>query len=148
MLDGPWSTNRKRKIMTLASWALKVSHSIRMRKMFRTSNPAMVLLVCLPFSNLRPMKEFQLRRCCGRPLFVSCTSRKLEQMFVIHIRIIHRLKLILNLVDLRQKMRPETFQDSIPRSCVQQTRFVCHVLFGSYNTPIMPIFWYKLCSTV
>ena len=100
--------NRMNRIMTLATWAPKASPSIRMRKMFLT----IAMLVCLPFSNPRPMKLFRIWHFCETRLFVSWTSRTLEQMFVIQIRKKKKLrpKWTWLLASLQQKMRPEIIQ--------------------------------------
>ena len=60
---------------------------------------------CSPLSNMHPKTLFLIGHCCETRLFASCTSRKLEHMFVVQMGIILHLMLIWNLADILQHMR-------------------------------------------
>ena len=56
-------------------------------KMFLKLNPTVEMLVHLPLSNRRPKNFFLIGHCCKTGLFVSCTTKKSEQLFAIQIRL-------------------------------------------------------------
>ena len=93
--------------LTPATWALRVSPSIRKSKCFQQTIPQLSCWCASPFSNRRPIALFLIRHCCEKLLFASYASKKLEHLFVIQIRTILRFKLIWNLANLQQKRRPD-----------------------------------------
>ena len=86
-------------------------------------NPPIVVRYCRPFSNLRPMKYFQIQHCCEE-----------TAVCFLHIQDIGtnvcsiRLTLISSLADLQQKMPPETTQVCNPVFCLPHTHTFCTFL--------------------
>ena len=77
--------NGMRQWMTLATRARKRFPGVGMRTSFLQHSPTIAIVVCLPFSNLRPATLFLIRHCSETLLSVSCTSRKMGRMFVVQI---------------------------------------------------------------